>query len=201
MERLSEKIIQYMIKNSILSEDDKDIYAFGLTQMIRALLTIITTIFIGFCFGKIIESIVFVVFTALIRTNSGGYHSDSPVGCYFISVISIIITLYLVGKQVFNVRLMMVLLVVSFVVFIKYAPIGHFNKVLDEIEVSTYKRRLLWTLLTIAFVEIIFVVVQKLYLFSAGGYACIFSMLMLIVGKYRLNYYYNNKDKKQIMNQ
>ena len=201
MERLSEKIIQYMIKNSILSEDDKDIYAFGLTQMIRALLTIITTIFIGFCFGKIIESIVFVVFTALIRINSGGYHSDSPVGCYFISVISIIITLYLVGKQVFNVRLMMVLLVVSFVVFIKYAPIGHFNKVLDEIEVSTYKRRLLWTLLTIAFVEIIFVVVQKIYLFSAGGYACIFSMLMLIVGKYRLNYYYNNKDKKQIMNQ
>ena len=200
MERLSEKIIQYMIKNSILLEDDKDIYAFGLTQMIRALLTIITTIFIGFCFGKIIESIVFVVFTALIRTNSGGYHSDSPVGCYFISVISIIITLYLVGKQVFSVRLMIVLLIVSFVVFIKYAPIGHFNKVLDEIEVSTYKRRLLWILLTIAFVESVFVVVQKLYLFSAGGYACIFSMLMLIVGKYRLNYYYN-KGKKQIMTQ
>lgn len=200
MERLSEKIIQYMIKNSILSEDDKEIYAFGLTQMIRALSTIITTIFIGFCFGKIIESIVFVVFTALIRTNSGGYHSDSPVGCYFISVISIIITLYLVGKQVFNVRLMVVLLAVSFVVFIKYAPIGHVNKVLDKMEESTYKRRLLWILLTIAFVEIVFVVVQKLYLFSAGGYACIFSMLMLIVGKYRLNYYYN-KGKKQIMTQ
>lgn len=200
MERLSEKIIQYMIKNSILSEDDKEIYAFGLTQMIRALSTIITTIFIGFCFGKIIESIVFVVFTALIRTNSGGYHSDSPVGCYFISVISIIITLYLVGKQVFNVRLMVVLLAVSFVVFIKYAPIGHVNKVLDKMEESTYKRRLLWILLTIAFVEIVFVVVQKLYLFSVGGYACIFSMLMLIVGKYRLNYYYN-KGKKQIMTQ
>lgn len=191
MERLSEKIIQYMIKNSILSEDDKEIYAFGLTQMIRALSTIITTIFIGFCFGKIIESIVFVVFTALIRTNSGGYHSDSPVGCYFISVISIIITLYLVGKQVFNVRLMVVLLAVSFVVFIKYAPIGHVNKMLDKMEESTYKRRLLWILLTIAFVEIVFVVVQKLYLFSAGGYACIFSMLMLMVGKYRLNRFYN----------
>ena len=191
MERLSEKIIQYMIKNSILSEDDKEIYAFGLTQMIRALSTIITTIFIGFCFGKIIESIVFVVFTALIRTNSGGYHSDSPVGCYFISVISIIITLYLVGKQVFYVRVMVVLLAVSFVVFIKYAPIGHVNKMLDKMEESTYKRRLLWILLTIAFVEIVFVVVQKLYLFSAGGYACIFSMLMLIVGKYRLNRFYN----------
>lgn len=143
MERLSEKIIQYMIKNSILSEDDKEIYAFGLTQMIRALSTIITTIFIGFCFGKIIESIVFVVFTALIRTNPGGYHSDSPVGCYFISVISIIITLYLVGKQVFNVRLMVVLLAVSFVVFIKYEPIGHVNKVLDKMEESTYKILLL----------------------------------------------------------
>lgn len=127
MERLSEKIIQYMIENSILSEDDKEIYVFGLTQMMRALLTIITTIFIGFCFGKIIESIVFVVFTALIRTNSGGYHSDSPVVCYLISVVSIIITLYLVVKQVCNVKLMIVLMVVAFVVFIKYAPIGHVN--------------------------------------------------------------------------
>ena len=191
MENISEKLVGYMLRNKVISEDDKEIYAFGLTQMIRALSTIITTIFIGFCFGKIIESIVFVVFTALIRTNSGGYHSDSPVGCYFISVISIIITLYLVGKQVFNVRLMVVLLAVSFVVFIKYAPIGHVNKMLDKMEESTYKRRLLWILLTIAFVEIVFVVVQKLYLFSAGGYACIFSMLMLIVGKYRLNRFYN----------
>ena len=36
MERLSEKIIQYMIENNIFLEDDKEIYAFGLTQMIRA---------------------------------------------------------------------------------------------------------------------------------------------------------------------
>ena len=86
---------------------------------------------------------------------------------------------------------MVVLLAVSFVVFIKYAPIGHVNKMLDKMEESTYKRRLLWILLTIAFVEIVFVVVQKLYLFSAGGYACIFSMLMLMVGKYRLNRFYN----------
>ena len=36
MERLSEKIIQDMIENNILLEGDKEIYAFGLTQMIRA---------------------------------------------------------------------------------------------------------------------------------------------------------------------
>ena len=36
MERLSEKIIQYMIENNIFPEDDKEIYAFGLTQMVRA---------------------------------------------------------------------------------------------------------------------------------------------------------------------
>ena len=30
------KIIQYVIENNIFLEDDKEIYAFGLTQMIRA---------------------------------------------------------------------------------------------------------------------------------------------------------------------
>ena len=195
MERLSEKIIQYMIENNIFPEDDKEIYAFGLTQMVRALLNIITTIFIGFCFGKVIESGVFVVFTILVRTNSGGYHSDSPVRCYLISVVSTIIALYLVITQVCSTNLMIVLLFVSFVVFIKYAPIGHINKVLDKVEISTYKRRLLLILLSIAFIESIFIAFQKLYLFSAGGYACIFSMLMLIVGKYRLDHPYNgNKE-------
>lgn len=188
MERLLEKIIQYMIKNSILSEDDKEIYLFGLIQMIRVLITIITTIFIGFCFGKVIESVVFVAFTALIRTNSGGYHSDNPVGCYLISIVSISITLYLVVKQVCNIRLMIVLMIFSAMVFIKYAPVGHINKVLDEVELSTYKRRLLYILLIIVFIEIIFMMIQKLYLFSAGVYACTFSMLMLIVGKYRLEH-------------
>lgn len=196
MEKLSEKIIKYMIENSVFLEDDKEIYAFGLTQMIRVLLTIITTIFIGFSFGKIIESVVFVVFTALIRTNSGGYHSDSPLGCYLISVVSIVAMLCLVTKQVYSVKLIIILLIVSFVIFIKYAPIGHVNKVLDDIEVSTYKRRLLLVLLIIAFLEAAFIVCQKLYLFSSGGYACIFSVMMLIVGKYRLNYFYNNENKK-----
>ena len=90
---------------------------------------------------------------------------------------------------------MIVLLFVSFVVFIKYAPIGHINKVLDKVEISTYKRRLLLILLSIAFIESIFIAFQELYVFSAGGYACIFSMLMLIVGKYRLDHPYNgNKE-------
>ena len=46
------KIIQYVIENNIFLEDDKEIYVFGLTQMIRALLNIITIIFIGFCLVK-----------------------------------------------------------------------------------------------------------------------------------------------------
>lgn len=193
MERLSEKIIQYMIENSILPEDDKEIYAFGLTQMTRVLLTIITTMFIGFCFGKIVESVIFVVFTALIRINSGGYHSDSPLGCYLISVLSIVAMLYLVTKQVYSVKLIIILLIASLIVFVKYAPIGHINKVLDDMEVIIYKRRLLLVLLIISCVEVVFIVCQKLYLFSAGGYAYIFSMLMLVLGKYRLNDRYKDE--------
>ena len=42
MERLSEKIIQYMIENNILLEGDKEIYAFVLIQMVRVLLNVFT---------------------------------------------------------------------------------------------------------------------------------------------------------------
>ena len=42
MERLSEKIIQDMIENNILLEGYKEIYAFGLIQMVRVLLNVFT---------------------------------------------------------------------------------------------------------------------------------------------------------------
>ena len=51
-------------------------------------------------------------------------------------------------------------------VFIKYALIGHVNKALDKVEISTYKRRLLLILLISAFIESIFIVFRKLYWFS-----------------------------------
>ena len=44
-----------MIENNIFPEDNKEIYVFRFTQIVRALLNIITTIFIGFCFGKVMK--------------------------------------------------------------------------------------------------------------------------------------------------
>ena len=80
-------------------------------------------------------------------------------------------------------------------VFIKYALIGHVNKALDKVEISTYKRRLLLILLISAFIESIFIVFRKLYWFSAERDVCIFSMLMFVGVKYRLNHSYNENKK------
>ena len=79
METLSEKIIANMIKSGVSIEADREVYIYGLTQLFRTLLNVFSTVIIGFCMGKLIESIVFVICLMLVRSYSGGYHSDSPV--------------------------------------------------------------------------------------------------------------------------
>ena len=84
MEALSEKIIANMIKSGVSIEADREIYVYGLTQLFRTLLNVFSTVIIGFCMGMLAESVVFVICLMLIRSYSGGYHSDSPIRCYLI---------------------------------------------------------------------------------------------------------------------
>ena len=124
MEALSEKIITNMIKSGESIEDCREVYVYGLTQLFRTLLNLFTTVIIGFCMGMLLESIVFVICLMFIRSYSGGYHSNSPLRCYIISVIAVIMALGSIKLSVWN-EYSSVLLVVTVInmIFIPFNQI------------------------------------------------------------------------------
>ena len=183
MEALSEKIITNMIKSGESIEDCREVYVYGLTQLFRTLLNLFTTVIIGFCMGMLLESIVFVICLMFIRSYSGGYHSNSPLRCYIISVIAVIMALGSIKLSVWNEYSSVLVMVISNGILLLYAPIGHRNKQLEDIEVLVYKRRLRLILLVVTVINMIFIPFNQITLAFAGNSAVLLSAMMFLVIK------------------
>lgn len=183
MEKCSERIVDYMLNNNIILEQDREIYLFGLISMLRIFLNIITLISIGILLGMLRECIVFVIFTILLRTYSGGFHSDNPIVCYFISVITVILALLSIKFEVSNVYNSIILFVVSLALILKYAPVGHKNKPLKEIEIKVYRGRLLVVIAGLLFISIILMLFSFESLFIAGNVAFLVDAFMILLSK------------------
>ena len=183
MEALSEKIITNMIKSGESIEDCREVYVYGLTQLFRTLLNLFTTVIIGFCMGMLLESIVFVICLMFIRSYSGGYHSNSPLRCYIISVIAVIMALGSIKLSVWNEYSSVLVMVISICILLLYAPICNRNKQLEDIEALVYKRRLRWILLVVTVINMIFIPFNQITLAFAGNSAVLLSAMMFLVIK------------------
>lgn len=186
MEALSEKIITNMIKSGVSIEADREIYVYGLTQLFRTLLNVFSTVIIGFCMGMLLESIVFVICLMFIRSYSGGYHSNSPLRCYIISVIAVIMALGSIKLSVWNEYSSVLVMVISNGILLLYAPIGHRNKQLEEIEVLVYKKRLRLILVAITVIFVALLLAKQLSLVFAVSSALVLSSFMFLVVKVKM---------------
>ena len=89
LSKVCNKIVNLLIENHIIQKDDREIYYFGLYQMISFIFNTITTLVIVSFFNMYIEGLLFCVFYYLLRCYGGGYHSKSVIVCYILSILLI----------------------------------------------------------------------------------------------------------------
>lgn len=87
-----DRIINEMIKKNIISYSEKDTYYYGMFVMLFNLLILVTIIFIGSMFGKVKETILFLLFFIPLRLYLGGYHCKTPLRCFLLTN-----TLFMIG--------------------------------------------------------------------------------------------------------
>lgn len=172
-----------MLRNEIISEQDKEIYLFGLILMLRILLNVLTLVFIGFWFKMPVESIVFVICSVGIRTYSGGFHADNPIICYAISVIAIVLMLLSIKSGLWNVPISFVLMALSIGIILRYAPVEYKNKPLEEIEKKIYRRRLVKIIWSLVFISIILAFTKLYYFFFSISCSLSISAVMILLSK------------------
>ncbi len=159
IEKLSERFTIKLINAELISEEDAEIYAYGFFQFCMMLLNIVTTVFLSIIFQLLVPCIILNMAFIPLRMNAGGHHADSPLKCYINSTIMISSLLAIIKWIPVSPIISVIIVLISCIVNITFAPVEAENNPLDETEKSVYRKRTILILIieTIVFLISLFI--------------------------------------------
>lgn len=159
------KLVDMFIEKEICKNEDKEIIIHGLTSGIELIFNILTTIILGFIFGLVIESLVFLISFSFIRTYSGGYHCKSAINCYLFSSMVVVLVLFIVKSTDIEYILIisMIMLLISIPIIFNFAPVETATKPLDDIERKYFRNKVILHL-CIELIVLTILLLFKLYI-------------------------------------
>jgi accessory gene regulator B len=186
MIQLIDKVAEQFIDNDIINGEDKELYTYGLQQGLIMIANILTTLFIGFLFGMLWQSIVFMIAYFPLRSFAGGYHAKTQLRCYILSIILTSIVLLVIKFIPWTNFMIWSLALIAGIIILILAPVEDSNKSLDEMEVRVYKK---WTVI-ILLIELVFIVLIAtiVNLYEVGiciAISLLVLSVILIIGKFK----------------
>lgn len=91
MEEFTYKLAKKISSSLQHNKDQEAVLAYGLIAMVQVVSILITILCIGIIGGFAIEAVIIFLGVGYLRKSTGGAHSDTMRGCYFISCISILL--------------------------------------------------------------------------------------------------------------
>ena len=143
MSWLTNKLIAFMIKNNVIS-DDKDVvafYTYGIEITISSALNIVLVLIIGILLSDIINAIVFLCTFVFVRKFTGGYHAETYFRCNLIMCVGFIIVNYLSRIGINHISIYNAVIIESVVIVIiaVLAPVENPNKPIGHNRKPIYK--------------------------------------------------------------
>ena len=77
----AKRITAFFIKKGIWEEEKADVYEYGLDIIISSVSLTSLLLIMGVFLNKLLHTIVFILVFTLLRTQSGGYHATTRLGC------------------------------------------------------------------------------------------------------------------------
>ena len=145
MDRLIDSITNYIyINNEKINDEKKEIIRYGLEIFMLKTLFFLSVTLIGFLMGSLKECLLFTLLFSGIRKTAGGYHSETRIKCYFMSMSLFIFVLAVQNiHDAYNILMfpLMIMTVLSSFIIWKYAPVDTPNKPLDEVERTMFSKK------------------------------------------------------------
>ena len=194
LDTLSNKISNQLIINNIINEKDKEIYVFGIYQLLGFIFNIITSFAIFSILGKLREGLVFSFSYFTLRSYAGGFHSKSTSKCYIISIFLICSAVVFMNTVYNSVFLWGVYLIINFLIYL-CSPIDTENKRLDDIERKVYGYKTKKILFILLVLNVCLAVFHYSWFNVSIITAVLFEGVMLIIGMISNNL---NKGSKEV---
>lgn len=184
IKKVAEYVAIYFQEKGIIEKGQEEIYSYGLEEIFIEMFNILSIFLIGLLFGKVIETLIFVIVFRILRSYTGGYHAKTPWRCYVLTMLTVIIALSIIRYPIVVSRnVSIVLWVLSGIAIFLWAPVEAENKPLDQLEIKIYgkKAKIIWCLETICF--LVSLISGWIPMYESVLLASVFSGLSLLAAK------------------
>lgn len=183
--KLSTFFTEKLLSNGTISDEDKELYIYGLFMLLSQLMFFIIACIFGFVLNCIIESIIFYIAFQFIRKYAGGYHAATETRCEILSTLSIsacIVVIRLSKTYDFQTVLLIISAVSSVCIFV-FCPLDTPEKPLSKKEFK-YFRKISRTILLVISISVI---VSYIFKFQMVLVPCCLSLILesvlIVAGK------------------
>lgn len=139
--RSTKRIIHWLCRKKIIKQQDMDVYAYGIQNLLIFLFNLFSFMVIGAIFHTIMYTVVFILFYSVLRIYAGGYHASTAMRCYFISNVIVLMFIILFKNLPINNVVSCISAFCCYTYIFMFAPVDTQNKHLDQLEKKCYGKR------------------------------------------------------------
>lgn len=182
---LSSRLTDKMIAKGSITEDDRELYIYGLFMLLSQIMYFFLSVIFGLLFQCFIESVIFYIAFQFIRRYAGGYHAKTETRCEIISALSIFVCLVAIRlSKLYNFdTVLLCLAIIAAISIATFCPLDTPEKPLSEKEFK-YFRKISWIIL---FVITVTIVISYCFRFNVLFAPCCMSLILesvlIIAGK------------------
>lgn len=183
--KLSTYLTEKLLFNGTISDEDKELYIYGLFMLISHLMFFIIACIFGLILGCVFESIIFYMAFQFIRRYAGGYHASTETRCDILSTLSILacIAVIRLSKAYDFQTVLLIISSISAVCIFSLSPLDTPEKPLSDNELK-YFRKVSWLILLVIVAAIIVSFVFKFQIVTVPCcLSLIFESILLVAGK------------------
>lgn len=197
--RLSNFITQNLLKRKTISDDEKELYDYGLFMMLSYIVFFLISILFGIVLNIPYSSILFYITFCLIRNFAGGAHANTEIKCDIITTLSIFTSEILIKifVEYSFVSIAFVMQLIFSICLCVIKPVATSQKEISQQEkLHFHKKVVLLTVLAL---------IISVASMTLGVYNIAFSIsvglslasILLMIGKLKQKLSRKNNDKKQ----
>lgn len=184
--QLSNKITDFLVESKAISNNDREIYHYGIQQGLILILNFFTTFIIAIACDELWHSVIFMLTYIPLRRYAGGFHAKTALKCYIYSTISIFAILLIIKFLPLGNIICGFFSLISGVIIFLLSPIEAANKKLDGKEKTVYQLRARVILIILIMLQIVFSLLHCNVVTKCISLALLMLSVLMLVGMVEL---------------
>ena len=177
--KVEEYAVEHLLKNGMITEEEQELYRFGINRLFLFFMNLLTAAVIGNIFGMLWQSLLFSIVYIPLRRFAGGFHVRSARLCYALSTVLILMMLVAIQYLPENEYLITGLLAGADCIILRKAPKGTVARPLSQAERKAFRTRTVKILMIENILAIITLVLQhEIAMCIVMGIVCSAGMLL-----------------------